>query len=266
MPSDPPAPARYPTPQHARAAAAVVDFFAARPETETVLLTCSCARGKASPESCLDISIVMRPEVLAARRAEIEAEWARYYEAESVFAELRALAGYTHVDLELTDGRVDPADYHHGWTSGPDAFEIEIGNTFVYAVPLWERSNFYREMQAQWLPYYAEELRAERLTMARGCCENNLDHIPSYITRGLYFQSFQRLYHAFGEFLQALFISRRRYPVAYDKWIKEQIVDLLGLPDLYPRLVRLFEISHFESDEIATKARELREMVEEYVG
>jgi hypothetical protein len=266
MAGEPPPPARYPTPQHARAAAAIVDFFAARPETESVLLTWSCARGKASPESCLDFSIVLRPDRLAAQRAEVEAAWERYYESTQVFAEMRALADFSHVDLELTDGCVDPADYYHGPTTGADAFELEIGNTFEYAVPLWERSDYYREMQAEWLPYYGDELRAERLAMARGYCLNNLDHIPSYVTRGLYFQSFGRLYDAFGEFLQALFIARRVYPVAYDKWIREQIVDILGLPDLYPHLPHLLEITHFESDEIAGKGRDLRALLQEYVG
>ena len=76
-------------------------------------------------------------------------------------------------------------------------------------------------------------------------------------------QSFNRLYDAFREFLQTLFISRRTYPIAYDKWIREQVEEILGLPDLYQRLPRLLEISHFESDEIAQKAKELRGLLED---
>jgi len=83
------------------------------------------------------------------------------------------------------------------------------------------------------------------------------------VARGLYFQSFNRLYDAFREFLQALFISCRTYPIAYDKWIREQVEEILGLPDLYQRLPRLLEISHFESDEIAQKAEELRGLLED---
>ena len=99
--------------------------------------------------------------------------------------------------------------------------------------------------------------------MVRGFCLNNLDHIPLFVARGLYFQSFHRLYDAFREFLQALFISRRTYPIAYDKWIREQVEEILGRPDLYRRLPGLFEISHFESDEIARKAEELRALLED---
>ena len=54
----------------------------------------------------------------------------------------------------------------------------------------------------------------------------NLHHIPLYIKRGLYFQSFDRLYNAYQEFLQALFISRCTYPIAYNKWIREQVEEI----------------------------------------
>jgi hypothetical protein len=84
------------------------------------------------------------------------------------------------------------------------------------------------------------------------------------VERGLYFQSFRRLYNAFGEFLQALFIARRVYPIAYDKWICEQIEEILGLPELYRQLPALLEIPHFESREHAVKAETLRRLLHEY--
>ena len=82
--------------------------------------------------------------------------------------------------------------------------------------------------------------------------------------RGLYFQSFDRLYNAYQEFLQALFIARRTYPIAYNKWIREQIVEILGLPELYEQLTHLFEIRQFESHEIAEKGKEVEELLEKY--
>lgn len=97
------------------------------------------------------------------------------------------------------------------------------------------------------------------------CFQETLDHIPPYVGRGLFFQAFARLSSAFQMFLQALFISRRTYPIAYDKWIHEQIVEILGLPELYPRLPQLFEIAHFESDEVITKADALRRIAEDYI-
>ena len=70
----------------------------------------------------------------------------------------------------------------------------------------------------------------------------------------------------FVKFLQALFIARRTYPIAYDKWIQEQIVEILGLPELYNQLLRLFEIHNFESREILDKANILRYLLDEYAS
>ena len=98
----------------------------------------------------------------------------------------------------------------------------------------------------------------------RWYCLNNLHHIPLYIERGLYFQSFDRLYNAYREFLQALFIALRTYPLAYDKWIREQVEEILGLPELYTQLSHLFEIKQFESSEIADKAKEVEQLLDEY--
>ena len=92
----------------------------------------------------------------------------------------------------------------------------------------------------------------------------NLDHIPLYVERGLHFQCFHRFYDAFREFLQALFIAHRTYPIAYDKWIQEQIVEILELPDLYKQLLSLFEIHNFESREVLDKANILRDLLDEY--
>jgi hypothetical protein len=131
---------------------------------------------------------------------------------------------------------------------------------------LWQRADRFGALRKQWLPYYAEDLRQERLATVRWCCQHYLEHIPLYVERGLYFQSFARLYHAFRMFLQALFISRRTYPIAYDKWIYEQLVEILGLPELYRRLPHLFEIRHFESAELVAKAENLHYLLETYLS
>jgi predicted nucleotidyltransferase len=253
----------YPTAAHASAADAVTAHFAGQPGVAAVLLTCSCARGQASRDSCLDIAVLLQPATTLARRDELAQGWNAVYAGQAVFQTLLQTGRYSHVDLEFHDGRFDAGQ--HGWTTGPDEFELGIGNLLVYSVPLWQGDDTLAHLQAAWLPYYAESLRQERLAMVRAYCLNNLDHIPLYVDRGLYFQAFRRLHNAFGEFLQALFISRRIYPIAYDKWVREQVEAILGLPELYRQLPRLFEIDHFESDAIARKGEALRQLLKEYV-
>ena len=253
----------FPTTQHAQAAEDIAAFFAGQAGIDAILLMGSCARGKASPDSCLDILILSRPTFLAENRAQLEQSWQSYYESSPICQTLLKTGAYTHVDLEFIDGVFQPG--YHGWTSGADSFELEIGNTLAYTVPLWEGGTYYRELCARWLPYYNEDLRHERLAMVLKYLHNNLDHIPLYAPRGLYFQCFKRFYQAFEEFLQALFISRRTYPIAYDKWVYEGVAEILGLPELYACLPHLFEIGQFESQEIVSKASQLKSLVSEYI-
>jgi hypothetical protein len=67
------------------------------------------------------------------------------------------------------------------------------------------------------------------------------------------------------DFLQGLSIARRTYPITYNKWIREQIVDILELPVLYAQLTTLFEIERFERDDLVSKADLLRKLFDEYV-
>ena len=251
----------YPTREHEQAANAIVEFFAGHAEVEAVLLVNSCARGKATRDSCLDILILV-PEA-APGIAALEQAWQRRYQTDPTFEALRQAGKFSVVHLDISDGRFEPEP--HPDDEYPDSFELVIGNYLVYAVPLWQRNDRVARLKSQWLPYYDEELRRERLAGVRWYCRHNLEHIPLYVARELYFQSFDRLYNAFQAFLQGLFIARRTYPIAYNKWIHEQVVDILGLPELYERLPHLFEIRRFESAELVDKVQELQSLLAVYL-
>ena len=255
----------YPTPQHALAAQAVTGFFSSTPSVDAVLLMGSTARGRVTPDSCLDILVLSRPEVLAVERPRLEQAWQVAYTTEPVYLDLLKVGAFSHIDLEFIDGQFDPQRFYHGWTSGADSFELEVGNILAYSVALYENGAYYRDLQARWLPYYGDDLRRERLGMVLKYCRNNLAHIPLFVPRKLYFQAFNRLYHAFEEFLQALFISHRTYPIAYDKWVREEVAEILGLPDLYEQLTHILEVQPFESQVMVSKARQLGELLDGYL-
>lgn len=262
----------YPTPQHAHAAAQIVKFFAHQAGVDAVLLVNSCARGKATPDSCLDIIVLVDASLRAPdnrstvlERGENPATDALYHawdEAPGTRAAAHDLAQagrFAEVHLDITDGLITPGSLDRD--EGLDGFELAVGNYFVYSRPLWQGTNRFAELCATWLPYYAHDLRAERLAATRVFCEHQLDHIEPYVDRGLYFQAFDRLYHAFQGFLQGLFIARRAYPIAYNKWIHEQVVDILGLPDLYRQLPGILEIRAFESRAMIENGERLRDLV-----
>ena len=142
-----------------------------------------------------------------------------------------------------------------------DYFEIEIGNQICYSVPIDNAGPYFQELQTKWLPYYDDDLRLQRLTRIQNACNYDLDHIPFFIKRGLHFQAFDILWKAFQEYLQTLFIANKTYPIAYNKWIKEQVVKWLGRPELYPKLPPILSVSNIESDETNDKARMIRELL-----
>jgi len=252
----------YPTPEHQRAAETIVDYFVSKYKIDAVLLVNSCARGKATRDSCLDIVMLAEPDASRSQLKDLEAGWEELEKSNQAIQALYKVGKYSVVHPDFIHGVFLPREQDEA--AGPDDFEIEVGNFLAYSVPLWQGSDYLTQLKGQWLPYYNEDLRKQRLDKVRWYCLNNLHHIPLYIERGLYFQSFDRLYNSYREFLQALFIARRIYPIAYNKWIREQVEEILELPELYAELSHLFEIKQFESDEIAEKAQEIEELLEKY--
>jgi predicted nucleotidyltransferase len=252
----------FPTALHQQAAEGIVEFFKGQSQTDAVLLVNSCARGKATPESDLDIAILVKPTLSVADKAELEQQWRNHYQSQRVFQGLQQSGRFTRVHLDLIDGQYTPQVWDDG--GGPDSFELELGNQVAYSVPLWQANNALEHLRARWLPYYSEPLRHERLTMVKAACAYDLEHVAFYVERTLYFQAFDRLYKAFQEFLQALCIAHRTYPVAYNKWIRELVEVKLGLPELYPQLPTLLEIHRLESDALVYKAEVLRGLLEQW--
>ena len=251
-------PHAYPTPAHERAADAIVAWFAEQPETEAVLLTNSCARGTATPDSCLDMQVMVRPDL----RDDVDARWTAFMDTSPAIHALADAGRWSELHLDVGDGVFTPGEIAH---EGVDHLEIRVGNLLAYSVPLLTRGDRLERLRAAWLPFYGDELRAERLAAARYWVLSYLDRIPWYVGRDLHFQAFDRLYRALGYFLLGLHVSRRTYPISYDKWIREQVAGNLGLPELYERLPRLFELRRLESDELVGKAADLRALVEAYV-
>ena len=254
--------ATYPTPEHQTAAEPIVDHFVANYKIDAVLLVNSCARDKATRDSCLNITVLTKPDASRSPLNVMEADWEKFEKANPDIKALYQVGKYSVVHPNFIHGVFVP--YEQDEVAGPDDFEVGVGNLLAYSVPLWEGSDYLDQLKTQWLPYYNEELRTQKLNKVRWFCLNNLHHIPLYVDRGLYFQSFDRLYNAYREFLQALFITRRTYPIAYDKWIREQVEEILGLPGLYEQLSHLFEIKKFESPELVDKAREVEQLLNYY--
>jgi predicted nucleotidyltransferase len=249
----------FPTKLHQDAAEKVREYFTNVPETDTIIVVNSCARGQGVPESDLDFAILVHPETNAAQMNDILAAWLNYSESEPAIATYKKSNAYAHLHLDIIDGKYAPGILEPGEPG--DSFEIEIGNQVVYSAPLHDAGPYFEKLQKKWLPYYEESLRAERLVAIQNACTYDLNHIAVLVKRELYFHAFDTLQKAFREYLQALFITHRTYPIAYNKWIKEQIVHWLGKPALYQKILPVLSISNLESDETIRRAEMLFDLL-----
>lgn len=226
---------------------------------DTVLVVNSCARGQAVRESDLDFAILVTPDVQPAEISRMENDWQAYSQAQPAVIKYKRSNQFAHLHLDIVDGNYTPGTVQNG--EPVDDFEIEIGNQICYSAPMHRAGSYFQTLQGKWLPYYDEELRRQRLQRIKKACGYDLDHIPFFINRQLFFQAFDILCKAFREYLQALFIANKTYPIAYNKWIKEQVVKWLNKPDLYPCLSPILSVSNIESNEPNDKAEALRKLL-----
>jgi len=251
----------FPTEAHRGAAEATVDYFALDSRVEAVILTGSCARGKGAPESCVDITVLVAPAHLQTFWEQEQPRFEAFLATDPACVALAHRVPWSAIDLSFSDGAFAPGE--HGWTTGPDNYELEIGNTLAWTRPMLLRGMRFGELRQLYVPYYDEALRQERLIEVLRFARNNLDHILPYARRGLYFQCFKRLYHAFEEYLQALFIQRRVYPIAYDKWLREQIVDILGEPALFDELSAILPMASFSTARFRDRVARLQALLDQ---
>jgi predicted nucleotidyltransferase len=253
----------FPTPLHRLATEVVSDFFSQEKQIDTILLVNSLARGKATVESDIDFAILVSNKIHPDEIRIVEQRWQTFSSHHPILREYKHSHPFAQIHLDIIDGVYMPTTWDDG--GGPDYFEVMIGNQLLYSVPLWGEGAYFIQLKSKWLPFYNKPLQAQRLQMVMQACTYDLAHIPFFVKRGLYFQAFDRLYKAFQEFLQALFIQHGHYPIAYNKWIREQIEDILALPELYAELTRVIAINHLESEEVNEKADTLKRLLEQYI-
>ena len=71
---------QFPTEFHEKTAKEISEYFSKIDDVKAVLLTCSCARGKATMDSCLDMAILFLPELEMIKRTEIIERWNKEHE------------------------------------------------------------------------------------------------------------------------------------------------------------------------------------------
>jgi len=253
----------FPTRIHEKVAGLFAGFCRNRRSIDTVLVVNSCARGVATPQSDLDMAALVKADTPDMEISELGASWERFASRNARVAEFMNMGPFCKLHIDFFTGTFTPSLWDEG--GGPDSFEIEIGNRIAHSAVWGSMGSHFEELRQQWLPFYGNQLRTERIEMVRKACAYHLEYIKLLHGRRLYFHAFDKLYTAYQEFLQGVFIARQTYPIAYNKWIHEQIVEWLELPDLYDELLTVLTITDLEGDDILSKADLLHELLENWV-
>lgn len=252
----------FPTELHKQATEVVANFFLRQKNIDTILLVNSIARGKATSESDIDIAVLITQETDNSEITRLDNIWRDFLISDPTLNQYKNSSRFAQIHLDIIDGAFAPAIWEDGGSI--DFFEVEIGNRLLYSAPLTGEGEHFKKLKLEWLPYYETALQTQRLKFAKEACLYDLDHIPLFVKRGLHFQAFDRLYVAFQKFLQTLFIKHQTYPIAYNKWIKNQVVEILKLPELYRELPNIISVNEIESIELNSKAKILNKLLEQY--
>src|SRR4051812_13961859 len=128
---------RLSTPTHQKAYDLVRDLLFDDERVLALALTGSAAYNAGSFDSDLDFNIFFSEDAPAAAIMErVEHQLER-----QVHAQQGAEVGrFFAVDLHAATPLITPSA--RGWTSGPDEFELAIGNTFVYTRLVFEREEY----------------------------------------------------------------------------------------------------------------------------
>ena len=116
----------FPTPEHERAAQAVITLFQAYPDVHAILLTNSLARGQGVAGSDLDMSVLLQPPLTPELESDWDKRWAQLYTEHEEFAALKQHGQHAWVHVDFFDGRFPYLTRDEA--AGPDWFEVGIGN------------------------------------------------------------------------------------------------------------------------------------------
>jgi predicted nucleotidyltransferase len=223
----------YPSDVHREIVERLVKYYSKWRSVYAVVVVGSLANGFAAADSDVDLCVLTdnfdskqyaRSNQIrfdAYERMGARVEW-RYRGIEEFL-----YFGDTRVDLDFSTGDytafTDPFDVVR------DGYELSLGNVFVYGAPVYLRSDGkYWAKRRGILPYYDDALRSVRMEALKREFAYKSARVARNAERGNLLMALEDLVYAWREFAQLVFMSKRVYPVSYDKWLAQQDQRLLG--------------------------------------
>ncbi len=261
----------YPNQSYREVLTRVVKYFRTYNGVYAIVLTGSLARGKAVEGSCIDLHVFLENEQfkdLVSERSlgsRIEAYSQLggricFYEGE---VEGGLLFGGIRVDVGFTNAEFDPHS-KNSFDVVRDEFETTIGNLLAYSVVLYEKDGRHQRLKQKYLPFYNDRLRKARLNATKEEFDYKIWKTKWLADRGEYLASLGALLEAQRILLQHVFIKERKYPIDYTKWINEQCLKILRMPDLYQDIVSTISGLELTKRGMHEKANNLEQLFLKY--
>lgn len=247
----------------------LVGYFRNHPGVYAIALIGSLARGKAVEGSCIDLAVFLHKkhlDNLAATIASRTEAYSRlngqicYYNGE---VEGGIEFGKIRVDLGFTDGNFKGYS-KNSFDITRDEFETTIGNLLVYSIPLYQKGKKFQQLKRKYLPFYDERLRSARLKGTAEEFSYKIWKTRWLAGRGEYLAALEVLVESQRIFLQHLFIKKRKYPIDYVKWLKDQCTEILAVPELYQELLSIINGIELTKDCIVEKSDKLEKLFRRY--
>ena len=114
-------------------------------------------------------------------------------------------------------------------TAAHDSLELLFANFYEHSVPFIGEVPLKDEIERDFLPFYSDELRRQRLDTLASRVEKNNERARDAIAGGRD-DTLDSIYKSREYFLKWLFIYNRKYPLSLRKHLKYQFDELLHLP------------------------------------
>lgn len=260
---------RFPHQSYKTILTSFVDYFKGYPGVYAIALTGSLARGKAVRGSCIDLFVFLSTKHLKSLASTISSRieaYSRlggqiaYYEGD---VEGGIELGDVRVDVGFTDGNFN-YKHENSFDITRDEFETTVGNLLVYSIVLYQKGKQFQLLKQKYLPFYDDALREIRLKRTAQEFDYKMWKTRWLAERKEYFAALDALLEAQRIFIQHLFIKERKYPIDYVKWLREQCLQILAMPELYQELIRIADRIELTKNGIFEKSHLLEKLFMHY--
>lgn len=149
------------------------------------------------------------------------------------------IGGHIDIDVTLTTGLI-PSRSTLKQAAWYDSFEALMGGVYLKGVCLYGRIPDYEYFKKDFLPFYSDELRKDRMNKIMGRLEKYNKRIRSYLDEKNSV-AYDHIYKEREIFVKLLFIYYRQYFNTPEKNIYAQICTIDKLPDKSKKIIGFTE-------------------------